>query len=130
MLGIGAVSAKTGIKLPTIRYYEQVGLLAEPNRSEGNHRIYTKAHIGRLKFIKRSRELGFSLDEIRHLLGLNDDLPPTCEQIHQLTKEHLENVRSKISDLQKIELILRELSVKCENNETVECPVIESIYGY
>lgn len=129
MISIGKLSAETGVKVPTIRYYEQQKLIPDPARSEGNHRLYSKNHVMRLKFIKRSRELGFNLNEVKQLLGLNDGAQPNCEQVNSITKAHLLDVDSKIRDLQKIAEHLSFLSHCCVEGTSMECPIIESMYG-
>ena len=129
MIGIGKLSTETAVKVPTIRYYEKQGLISEPARSDGNHRLYSDHHIMRLKFIKRSRELGFNLKEVKQLLGLNDGIQPSCQQINLITKEHLLEVNSKIRDLQNIARHLTKLSESCADELTLECPIIESMYG-
>ena len=86
---IGALSKKSGVNIETIRYYEQIKVMPSPARSEGGYRLYNESHQHRLSFIRRSRELGFSLEEIRGLLTLVDDNSYTCAQVHHLTLEHL-----------------------------------------
>ena len=89
----GQLAKSTGVKGETIRYYEKCGLLDAPARSAGNHRIYTEDHAGRLKFIRRCRELGFAISEIDGLLGLADSQEKTCEQVRHATSEHLNDAR-------------------------------------
>ena len=96
---IGALSRKTGCHIETIRYYERIGLLSKPPRTQGGHRLYNKEQIKRLVFIRRSRELGFSLEEIRTLLKLVDGKRYTCEEVKTVTNRHLEDASKKISDL-------------------------------
>ena len=95
---IGRLSDATGVKIETIRYYEKIGIMPNPPRTSGGQRIYSAAHQARLGFIKRSRDLGFSLDAVRSLLGLSDE-PPSCGEVHAITTTHLEEVRVKIDDL-------------------------------
>ena len=128
MIGIGKLSSETGVKVPTIRYYEQQKLIPDPARSEGNHRLYSKDHVKRLKFIKRSRELGFNLNEVKQLLGLNDGAEPNCEQVNSITKEHLFKVNAKIADLQTIAEHLFVLSQRCTEGSSTKCPIIELMY--
>ena len=128
MIGIGTLSSETGVKVPTIRYYEQQKLIPDPARSDGNHRLYSEDHVKRLKFIKRSRELGFNLNEVKQLLGLNDGAQPNCEQVNSITKAHLLDVDSKIRDLQKIAEHLSALSQRCTEGSSTKCPIIELMY--
>ncbi|ADE14808.1 Transcription regulator MerR DNA binding protein [Nitrosococcus halophilus Nc 4] len=150
-LTIGSLSRQTGVNIETIRYYERSGLMPEPPRSEGGHRLYRQEHRKRLFFIRRSRELGFSLEEIRALLGLvegggpdspgaNRDLQRrpeggapggariyTCGEVKALTEGHLAEVRKKIADLGKLERTLKEISSRCEGGTVPNCPIIEAL---
>ena len=110
-LGIGALSKLTGVKIETIRYYERQKLLVDPPRTEGGHRCYGRDHLKRLSFIRRSRELGFSMEEIRELLVMVDGDSYTCGEIKALTVEHAKSIRGKINDLEKIETTLLNISI-------------------
>ncbi len=125
----GQLAAATGVKGETIRYYEKCGLLETPARSPGGHRIYTEGDAARLTFIRRCRQLGFSLSEIDGLIGLADGHKKTCQQVHQATAAHLGDVQDKIKDLRKIERRLKELVNKCENNSSADCPVINILFA-
>ena len=98
----GQLAEITGVKGETIRYYEKCGLLAVTARSAGGHRIYSEGHVKRLQFIRRCRELGFSLGEIEGLLELDSGEDKTCEQVCHATAIHLRDVQEKISDLKKM----------------------------
>ena len=124
-LTIGKVAAKTGANIETIRFYEKKGLLPPPNRTEGGHRLYTSDMVGRLVFIRRSRELGFSMNEIRQLLTLVDREQVSCERVKAIADEHWRDIRSKIADLRKMERTLRELSDQCSGENAPECPIID-----
>ena len=123
-LSIGKVAARTGCNIETIRYYEKEDLLPAPNRTEGGHRLYTPDMVERLVFIRRSRELGFSMYEIRQLLSLVDGDQVSCDRVQTIAEVHLGDIRSKIADLRKMELSLRELSSRCSGNDVPECPII------
>ncbi len=125
--GIGVLSEQTGVNIETIRYYEREGLLPHPPRTAGGHRSFSEDHLKRLTFIRRSRELGFSLAEIRVLLALVDGGSYTCGEIKALTLEHAESVRSKISDLRRIKRILLDISSRCEGGAVPECPIIDAL---
>ena len=125
---IGGLSRKTGCHIETIRYYERIGLLSKPPRTEGGHRLYNKEQIKRLVFIRRSRELGFSLEEIRTLLKLVDGKRYTCEEVKTVTNRHLEDVRKKISDLRKLKKTLRAISSQCEGGLVPDCPIIDALF--
>ena len=96
---IGALSSRTGCSIETIRYYERIGLLPAPPRSAGGHRVYDLDHLKRLTFIRRSRALGFTLDQVRGLLGLVDGGDFSCDDIRRLTLAHLGEIRDKIAEL-------------------------------
>ena len=91
----------------------------------GGHRLYSKELIERLVFIRRSRELGFSMDEIRQLLSLVDGEQVSCERVKHIADEHLRDVRSKIADLKKMERTLKDLSSQCSGDDVPDCPIIE-----
>ena len=124
----GTVSKLTGCNIETIRYYEQNGLLPPPPRSEGGHRLYDDYFLRRLNFIRRYRELGFSLEEIRGLLTLVDGGAYTCAEVKDMTEAHLRSVRSKIADLKVIERTLKEMASKCVGDEVPACPVIDVLF--
>lgn len=96
------LSKRTGCNIETIRYYENIGLMPEPPRSPKGYRLYDETHIRRLRFILRSRELGFGIDEIRGLLHLVDRKCQTCAEVQERTKPHLAEVRAKIADLRRV----------------------------
>ena len=128
MFAIGELSRRTGVKVPTVRYYEQVGLIDAPERSEGNQRRYSNAELQRLGFIKHSRELGLSLDAIRELLSLSAEPAGPCETIDGIAQEHLHKVRSKISHLQSLERELERITSGCAQGSHVrECYVQRSL---
>ena len=122
---LGKVAARTGCNIETIRYYEKESLLPPPGRTEGGHRLYTNEMVERLVFIRRSRELGFSMVEIRRLLSIVDGEHVSCERVKQIAEIHLHDIRSKISDLKKMERSLRDLSNQCSGEDVPECPIIE-----
>jgi MerR family mercuric resistance operon transcriptional regulator len=127
-LSIGALSKATGCNIETIRYYERIGLLPKPPRTEGGHRQYGEAELMRLTFVRRSRTLGFTLDEIRGLLGLVDGGDYTCGEVKVITLDHLEEIRRKIADLTRLEAVLREMAAQCEGGTVPDCPVIEALF--
>jgi len=124
----GVIAARTGINIETICYYERVGLLPEPPRSQGGHRLYANSHLKRLVFIRRCRELGFSLEEVRALLVLVDGGSYTCGEVEALTSAHLDEVRRKLADLKRLEKVLKEMVARCAGGEVPECPVIEALF--
>ena len=127
-LTIGALSRRTGVNIETIRFYERIGILAKPPRSAAGHRIYRQEQLMRLGFVRRSRELGFSLDEVRRLLRLVDGGSYTCAEVKAITLDHLAEVRRKIADLRRLERTLAAVAGKCRGGKVPECPVIEALF--
>ncbi len=124
-LSIGKVAAQTACNIETIRFYEKEGLLPPPGRTEGGHRLYTTEMVGRLVFVRRCRELGFSMAEIRQLLSLVDGDQVSCERVKDIADLHLVDIRSKIVDLRKMERTLRDLAGQCSGDDVPQCPIIE-----
>lgn len=125
----GELAKRSGCNLETIRYYEKIGLLNNPARTESGHRVYLEADQSRLRFILRSRELGFTIEEVRSLLSLVDDGDYSCGEIHSLTSNHLTSVSRKISDLQKLESTLKKISSECAKGNDPDCPIIDALAG-
>jgi MerR family mercuric resistance operon transcriptional regulator len=123
-LSIGQLSDLTGVGIETIRYYEKAGLLPKPPRTAGGHRLYENDHIKRLIFIRRSRELGFTLGEIRNLLAMVDG-GYTCGQVQRAALDHLNSIRSKIQDLRRMEKTLATTAARCKGGRAPACPIIE-----
>lgn len=123
---IGALSEATGVHIETIRYYEKIGLSPEPPRSSGGRRVYDEPHRRRLVFIRRARELGFGLDDIRSLLGLVDETP-SCADVYALTERHLDAIRTKIADLKKLEQTLARMAKDCDRSQAPDCPIIDAL---
>jgi MerR family mercuric resistance operon transcriptional regulator len=124
---IGALSKRTGVNIETIRFYERVGILPKPPRTAGGHRIYGQEQVLRLGFVRRSRELGFSLDEVRGLLQLVDGGHYTCAEIKAITLDHLADIRRKIADLRRLESTLAAVAGKCRGGKVPDCPIIEAL---
>lgn len=125
---IGAMSRETGVNIETIRYYERIELIPKPDRTAGGNRQYTHDHLKRLSFIKRSRELGFSIDEIRAMLKMVDQDGVSCGEVHKVTVERLESVKEKIQHLKKLERVLTAMAAECEKGDVPECPIIETLF--
>ncbi|SDG54174.1 MerR family transcriptional regulator, mercuric resistance operon regulatory protein [Thalassobaculum litoreum DSM 18839] len=122
-----ALARRTGCNLETIRYYETIGMMPEPPRTEAGYRVYDDRHVERLRFILRARELGFSLDDIRGLLSLVDRGTQTCAEVKERTERHLADVREKIADLKRIERVLADTAAQCSGDELPDCPVLEAL---
>ncbi len=125
---IGAMSKKTGVNIETIRYYERIELMPKPDRTAGGNRQYNHDQLKRLSFIKTSRELGFSIDEIRALLEMSDRKDFTCGEVHVLTVGHLASVREKIKGLKKLEKALSDMAAECSQGDIPECPILEALF--
>jgi len=127
-LTIGDLSRATGTKVETVRYYERIGLLPAPARTgSGQYRAYTPAELGRLSFIRRARDLGFSLDQIRELLALSDDRTHSCEAVDAIARAHLAEVERKIADLQALARELGGMLDDACHGTVAECRIIESL---
>jgi len=121
---IGRLALATGCKVQTVRYYEQIGLLPEPIRSQGNQRLYGQTDIDRLAFIRHSRELGFSLQAIRDLLSLSDDPEKPCEAVDAIAQVQLEEVERRIVSLRALKLELTRMLQQCRGGRVSECRII------
>lgn len=125
---IGTLAERTGVKVETIRYYEQVGLLPSPERSEGNQRRYGRRHVERLAFIKHARDLGFSVEAIRTLLRLSDNPAMACDDAHAIAVAHLGEVRHKIARLRSLEKELERIAATCSGGVAAcDCAIIEAL---
>lgn len=125
---IGELSRRTGCNIETIRYYERIGLLPAPPR-RGRYRSYGADDVGRLGFVRRARELGFTLDEVRALLGLAAGGQASCADVRDLAAGHLTGVRARIADLRRMERALTESVRACDAGQDPGCPLIEALYA-
>lgn len=126
-LTIGTLSAETGVNIETIRYYERIGLLPRPSRSGGGRRLYARADAQRLSFVRRCRELGFSLDDIRSLLALSAAHGASDADVKALTLRHLGDVRQKLADLKALETSLKSLAQSCRPGTQATCPILAAL---
>jgi Hg(II)-responsive transcriptional regulator len=124
---IGALAKAAGSNIETIRYYERIGLLPAPARTSGNYRSYGADHLARLSFVRRSRELGFSLEAIRELLRLADEKDRDCTAVDAIARAHLVEVKRKIADLTALRRELRDLIDQCGHGTIAECRIIEAL---
>lgn len=124
---IGVLSERSSVHIETIRYYERVGLLPKPVRSAGGYRLYQPADSDRLCFIRRARDLGFSLDEIRRLLDLADQKSRSCQRVHEIAVDHLAEVHAKIADLRRMERVLATMVRACAQGTMPACPLLETL---
>ena len=126
-LSIGALAKQTDTKVETIRYYERIGLLPQPARTTGNYRTYGEAELNRLSFIRRARNLGFSIEQVRDLLALSDRRDQSCAEVDALTRNHLAEVESKIADLQALQRELASMLGQCSQGTISQCLIIEAL---
>lgn len=126
-LPIGALATATGCEVQTIRYYEQIGILPKPVRSAGGHRLYTQEQMQRLRFVRRSRDLGFSLDDVKELLRLADNREANCGAVDQIANRHLREVREKILQLNALETELKRIARGCRQGKVATCRIIQAL---
>ncbi|MDX3972624.1 helix-turn-helix domain-containing protein [Shinella sp.] len=130
MLTIGDLSKATGVKVPTIRYYEQMGLLSHAERSEGNQRRYSNGERERLAFIRHARDLGLTIDAIRALIELSQHPERPCQDADRIAAEQLSTVRQKIARLRKLEAELERITTHCHTNQVRDCYVIRALANH
>ncbi|SJM33702.1 MerR family transcriptional regulator [Mesorhizobium delmotii] len=130
MLTIGDLSRRTGVKIPTIRYYEQMGLMNPAERSEGNQRRYTRQERERLSFIKHARELGLTIEAIRELIDLSAHPERPCSQADRIAAEQLVAVREKIEKLRRLEKELERIATHCAGDQVKDCYVIRALANH
>ena len=127
-LSIGDVAKATRVKVVTIRYYEQIGLLPIPARTDGNYRAYSREHIRRLQFIRRCRDLGFTLEQVRGLLRLASQKNDECSEVVRITMRHLADIEAKVSDLSRLAAELQRISECCRGDGLIaDCRIIEAL---
>lgn len=130
-LSIGLVARRTGATVPTIRYYEEVGLLPPAARTEAGQRSFDEATVRRLVFIRRCRDFGFSIDQVRELVGLVDQPDRPCVEVRDIASTHLEQVRSKLVELGELEASLNAFVCSCDTacvgGATVDCIILEDL---
>src|SRR5436305_631786 len=125
---IGELSHRTGCNIETIRYYERIGVLPRPPRSASRYRLYDTSDVDRLRFVRRSRELGFALEQVRTLLALSvDQGQDICAEVRQLAEGHLADVRAKIADLHAMERVLSDAVRRCDAGDSAGCALIEAL---
>ncbi len=130
MISIGEMSRRTDVKVPTIRYYEQMGLIAAPERSKGNQRRYSGNELQRLSFIRHARDLGLTIDAIRELLELSERPNEPCAFADEIAAQHLSSVRAKIGQLKKLEKELNRIVSGCDGKTVEDCYVIQALANH
>ena len=124
---IGELSRRTAVKVPTIRYYEQIGLLPKVTRTGGNRRLYGKAEVDRLNFIRHSRELGFEIDDIRELLVMAAQPQSSCHQVDSIANNHLIEIDRRIASLTALKAELSRMVAECGHGRVCDCRIIEAL---
>ena len=126
-IGIGELSRQSGASIKKIRYYEEIELLPKAARTISGHRRYHKIHHERLSFILQAKELGFSIKQIKELIRLSVNQNASCTQVKNVAQAHLIIVRERISDLKRLERILKDTITECDKGYKTECPVIQAL---
>jgi len=127
-LTVGKLAKRAGVNVETLRYYERIGLMPQPQRRESGYRMYSDEDLTRLAFIQHAKELGFTLREIKELLELRVDARTNCEEVRTQTEAKIRDIDQKILHLQRIREVLSKLATAChQNNATSECPILEAI---
>ncbi|MFD1767247.1 helix-turn-helix domain-containing protein [Sphingorhabdus buctiana] len=124
---IGELASATATNVETVRYYEKIGLLAPPARTSSNYRAYGADHLARLSFIRRARDLGFTLDAVRELLTLSDDTGQSCEAVDGIASIHLTEIDRKIGDLKALRSELSRVLGSCSHGTVADCKIIETL---
>lgn len=127
LLTIGQLGAAAKTKVETIRYYERIGLLPKPGRTLANYRSFAPEHVSQLAFIRRARELGFSIQVVRELLDLAGERDRSCAQIDRIARRHLATVEAKISSLKRLRNELRDTIEACSGGRVAECNIVKSL---
>lgn len=125
---IGELSRRTGCNIETVRYYERIGIIPAPPR-RGRYRSYGAGDVARLGFVRRARELGFTLDEVRALLALAGGGEASCVEVRDLAASHLKDVRARIADLKRMERVLTASVQACDAGQDPGCPLIHTLYS-
>lgn len=124
---IGELSRQTAVKVPTIRYYEQIGLLPQVARTQGNRRLYGKGEVDRLNFIRHARELGFDIDDIRELLAMAAQPQSSCHQVDSIANNHLIEIDRRIASLTALKAELSRMVNECGHGRVCDCRIIEAL---
>lgn len=128
---IGQLAKQSACKVETVHYYEKIGLMPKPPRTEGGHRVYTLPHLKRLSFVRRSRELGFSIKQIKELLKFIDEPNHYCAEVKTMAMQHAKVVQEKINDLQRLHSALDQMVNQCTGNEDSinDCAIVDALFA-
>ena len=127
-ISIGAAARGSGVNIETIRFYERSGLLKAPPRTAGGHRVYDAHGVKRLNFVRRARELGFTLGQVRGLLALADGREDSCAEVEKLARGQLDATSGRIADLKRMEKVLAEMVKRCSGGTVPDCPILEALF--
>ena len=128
-MNIGEAARASGVSTKTIRYYEAAGLIGTAERTGGGYRVYTQENVHVLRFIKRARDLGFSIERIRRLLDLWQDKSRASRDVKRLALDHIADIAAKIAAMSTVRDAVQELADKCEGNDRPECPILHDLEG-
>lgn len=126
-MNIGQAAAASGISSKMIRHYEAINLILPADRTESGYRVYSKSDVDILSFIRRGRDLGFSIEQIRELLSLRQDQTRASADVKRIALEHVRELEAKMQQLQEMADILRELAHSCQGNEKPDCPILKEL---
>ena len=129
LVPIGVLSQRSGCSADTIRFYEKVGVLPQARRTEAGRRVYAGSDIARVTFVRRARDLGFSIDEIRSLLALAESETGACDRVRSVASDHLDSIAGKIADLQTMQAVLADLIAGCERGDGTTCPLLTQLWN-
>ncbi len=126
-INIGKLAQSSGVNAKLIRYYESIGLLPEARRTEAGYRLYSQSDIERLRFVRRSRSLGFGIDDIRQLISLWQNQNRASSEVKHLAMGHVQALEAKIAEMQAMSDVLRELAQRCQGDDQPNCPILHNL---
>jgi len=129
LLNIGEAAVSSGVSAKMIRHYEEIGLVPKPGRTQAGYRVYREADVHRLRFVRRARDLGFSMKEIETLLGLWNNRRRASSEVKRLATQHIADLDRRIAELQAMRRTLAELSRHCHGDHRPDCPILEDLAG-
>jgi len=129
LLNIGEAAESSGVSAKMIRHYEEIGLLPKPGRTQAGYRVYREADVHRLRFVRRARDLGFSMKEIETLLGLWNNRRRASSEVKRLATQHIADLDRRIAELQAMRRTLAELSRHCHGDHRPDCPILDDLAG-
>jgi len=129
-MNIGQAAAASGVSAKMIRYYESIGLIPKPSRTDAGYRVYGDTHVHTLSFVRRARDLGFSVEQITELLALWRDRSRASTDVKRIALEHVDALERKARDLQEMAATLNHLAKSCHGDKRPECPIIDGLQGH